>query len=342
MLIRSLHLQNFQAHENLELVFSSNITTIVGPTDTGKSAVLRALRWICLNDISGDAFIREGAKRTTVQITIQGEKKTHTIIRIRGTSANTYELNGEEFKSFSSSVPDGIAQFLRLNDINFQSQHDAPFWFNETAGEVSRRLNAVIDLSVIDSALAFVASEVRTAAERKTVASERCTTAEKELADLEPQRLRIIDFTKLKELHETHTSAAVSLGRLEVLIEKGRSHSSNGRRWRDQAADGDAVLELGRASKNSAAWIVSLSSLLADAESLSSVTAPPPLTTLESLYQRSQTAASQMQTLQTVLDLEQTNQCRLKTNQGYAEAAEKKFQAATKNQNCPLCQNPLP
>ncbi len=66
MRLVSLQLVNFQVHTGLIIDFSPGITTIVGPTDHGKSSILRALRWVCLNDLSGEQFIREGRKSCAV------------------------------------------------------------------------------------------------------------------------------------------------------------------------------------------------------------------------------------------------------------------------------------
>lgn len=46
-----LRIQNFQAHKDTTIEFD-RITTIVGPSDTGKSAVLRAFKWVEKNELS--------------------------------------------------------------------------------------------------------------------------------------------------------------------------------------------------------------------------------------------------------------------------------------------------
>ena len=45
MAIESLSLHNFQCHEHLDIAFDPQLTTIVGPSDVGKTAILRALKW---------------------------------------------------------------------------------------------------------------------------------------------------------------------------------------------------------------------------------------------------------------------------------------------------------
>lgn len=197
MQLASLTLRNFQAHKRLELVLSPGITTIKGPSDAGKSAILRALRWACLNDFSGEDFIREGAEGVLVTVST---KEGNTIERGKGKpDGNVYRLDKEELKAFGQGVPEPVQKALKLSELNFQSQHDAPFWFSLSGPEVSRQLNAIIDLSVIDTTLSNVANLVRTARERVNISKERILELERSLAELEPQRARIKDFEHLQE-----------------------------------------------------------------------------------------------------------------------------------------------
>ena len=86
--IKSLELKNFQSHKNLKIDFSPNVTSIIGPSDVGKSAIIRALRWIVFNRPAGDAFIQHGTKQA--EVIIQVEKDT--IIRTKG-KENLYKIN---------------------------------------------------------------------------------------------------------------------------------------------------------------------------------------------------------------------------------------------------------
>ena len=148
--IEKLTIKNFQAHKKLEVELDPHVTTIIGPSDVGKSAIIRALMWITTLHPSGTAFIREGSKQTTVNLVVDGQE----ILRTRSASINTYALDGKEFKAFGNDVPSDIRGLLNLSPVNFQSQHDSPFWFCETAGEVSRQLNQIVNLEIIDRTLA--------------------------------------------------------------------------------------------------------------------------------------------------------------------------------------------
>lgn len=154
-MIESLSLQNFQAHRRLRVEFGPGINTIVGRSDVGKSAIIRALRWAATNQPGGDQFVTTGTKGTTVTLHVDG----HVIKRKRGGSVNSYHLDGEEYKSFGRGVPGPVVTVLNMGGVCWQGQHDAPFWFSETGGEVARKLNSVVNLAIIDTTLASVQSE---------------------------------------------------------------------------------------------------------------------------------------------------------------------------------------
>jgi exonuclease SbcC len=61
--IKKLSLRNFQSHRETDLEFSPGLNIIVGPSDQGKSAIIRALRWLFYNEPRGTGFIRVGETR---------------------------------------------------------------------------------------------------------------------------------------------------------------------------------------------------------------------------------------------------------------------------------------
>tara|TARA_R110002020_G_scaffold12409_6_gene45493 strand:+ start:3559 stop:4446 length:888 start_codon:yes stop_codon:yes gene_type:complete len=157
-MLSRLRIKNFQKHEKIDVEFSPSVTTIVGPSDSGKSALIRAIRWVLFNKPSGTEFIRDGEEKCSVRL----ETENHKITRIRG-KENTYKLDGETFRAFGNDVPPAIQDVARIGPINFQGQHDSPFWLSESAGQVSRNLNQIVNLGIIDSALSNTASILKKA-----------------------------------------------------------------------------------------------------------------------------------------------------------------------------------
>lgn len=208
-MLKSLTIQNFQAHKRLEVRFDPRITTIIGPSDVGKSAVIRALTWLATNKPAGTAFIREGSKATNVELFVDGK----TILRHRSASVNTYELDGQELKAFGNDVPPEVLKLLNLSSVNFQGQHDSPFWFSETAGEVSRQLNQIVDLGVIDSTLAYLDKELRAGRDRVRVGEERLKEAKARRSSLKSVREMDAGLVRIESLAEEAASLGQGLAR---------------------------------------------------------------------------------------------------------------------------------
>jgi len=210
----NLKIRNFQPHGRFTIDLDPHVTTIVGPSDRGKSSIIRALRWLCTNQPAGNAHIKEGKKFSAVRLKVDD----NVIIRKRSASKNTYSLNGEEFKSFGSDVPDSIAKLLNLGPVNFQQQHDSPFWLSDTAGQVSRSLNAVVDLDVIDRALSTAAKNSTKAKAIVELAEEQHKEAKQKRKSLKWVVKAKVDLDSLEEVEKEHTRLATRRGSLEPLV----------------------------------------------------------------------------------------------------------------------------
>jgi len=341
----SIKLVNFQAHDELVIDIDPQITTIKGPTDVGKSSILRALRWICLNDIAGEAFIKEGEKKTIVKLTVEeeGNPGKWTVKRVRGTggSVNTYELDSNEFKAFGNGVPKQIGDILHLNEINFQGQHDSPFWFNETAGEVSRRLNSVIDLSVIDDVLGNIASEVRRSQERISLTNERLTEAKSEYEKLKPMEDRITDFEFLKLDNESLLTIEARFTKLGSLITRVREAKIRITEFEEKFTEGKDIVALGAEAISLNDSADELRDLIKQVEALQKVKAPPPLDSVTTAYDAWQDAVGKAGNLRLkYIRLVEASNAE-STWKEKLRLAENKFHQQTKGKNCPVCEKPI-
>lgn len=175
-----LTLRNFQVHKKF-VVDLDPVVTFIGDTDVGKSTILRALRWLCLNQPDGNEMINWDANWTRVDLELDNGR---LITRKRG-SKNLYWLDGKKFVAFGRAVPDEIAKVLNVSDLNFQFQHDPLFWLSLNAGQVSKALNQIVNLGSIDTTLSNIASKLRKCRAEVDVSEGRLETAiarKKELA----------------------------------------------------------------------------------------------------------------------------------------------------------------
>jgi DNA repair protein SbcC/Rad50 len=150
-MIKSLEIRNFQSHVKTELEFSNGVNVIVGSSDSGKTAIIRALRWACWNRPSGNAICSSWGGDTNVVL----ETEEGIVWRHKG-KEDWYEIKlpdraGSTFKAFGTAVPQEIASLLNINEINLQGQLDAPFLLSDSAGEVAAHFNRIARLDKIDT-----------------------------------------------------------------------------------------------------------------------------------------------------------------------------------------------
>lgn len=164
-MINSLTIHNFQSHKNTDLDFHKGVNAIIGQSDCGKTAILRALKWVVSNKPSGEAFRSKWGGDTEVRIHID---KHDQVIRQKDTEnkyrierVNKGDITLLDFKSFGQDVPEDIKKLLNISPINFQTQHAAPFLLSNSSGEVARYLNKIVQLDKIDIANTNINSTLR-------------------------------------------------------------------------------------------------------------------------------------------------------------------------------------
>ncbi len=139
--IKTLTLENFQSHQKttIEPAQAGKLTVIVGPSDTGKTVIVRALRWLLYNIPQGTDFIRVGC--SFARVTAEFESG-HTVIRERTKSKNQYKIitpwaeGPEVYEGFGNHVPIEVQEItgvtpVKIGDdvinLNLSEQLDGPF-----------------------------------------------------------------------------------------------------------------------------------------------------------------------------------------------------------------------
>jgi DNA repair exonuclease SbcCD ATPase subunit len=171
--IKKIILENFQSHKYSVIEFDSRLNVIVGPSDSGKSAIIRGLKWVLYNEPQGDYFIREGEKECSVTL----EFNDNTVLkRYRSKSKNMYIItkdNGEEIKyeGFGTGVPEEIIEEIGIkkiyldselsNSINLGEQLEGAFLLSEKNSTRASAIGRLVGVNVIDDALREVLKDTR-------------------------------------------------------------------------------------------------------------------------------------------------------------------------------------
>jgi len=237
--IKKLSLRNFQSHRETDLEFTPGLNIIVGPSDQGKSAIIRALRWLIYNEPRGTGFIRVGESRCQVRVELSNGV---AVERIRDESGriNRYilEIPGEEamvFERFNREVPLEVRKALGIQklvidrdkalEINLSSQLEAPFLLEETGSTRSKVLGRMANLHIIDAAQRDTNRDIGQALQEISRLEGDIASLDvqlQEYADLEEEELRL---QKLESLLQRLTELEGTLQKLEEardLLEENR------------------------------------------------------------------------------------------------------------------------
>jgi chromosome segregation ATPase len=241
-MLESLLVEHFQIHEKKIIDLSPEVTTIVGPNDVGKSALLRALGWVTLNVPSGADFIGEFGAAPFARATLKFDG--HKVIRKRSTTTNLYKLDDAVYRSFGiGSVPEDIAKALNVSEANFQWQLEPHFWFSDTAGQVSKKLNQIINLTSIDTSLANVASELRKAKATVEVTQDRLKESKEELQSLKWVQEFNEDLHELESIQDQIDELDDSILPLEILLDQTLDARDRVKTTNLAAEDGKKLIE---------------------------------------------------------------------------------------------------
>jgi DNA repair exonuclease SbcCD ATPase subunit len=169
-MITAVYLDNFQSYKDTEIKFSEGLNSIAGSSNSGKTAILRAINWVVYNRPSGIDIIAnhsivndKGALTADVRVDLFTEKGR--VVRLRGKVKNQYEvwinkldgtIDTQVFDAVKTDVPQQVIDFLGIRETSIQKQHDAPFLLSDSPSDVAKFFNKIVHLDKIDVLLGDV------------------------------------------------------------------------------------------------------------------------------------------------------------------------------------------
>ncbi len=237
-MLESLTLKNFQIHSLFEMEFSPTVTSLTGPTDSGKSSIVRALQWICTNYPQGDEFIMEGSEMAIGTLRIDG----HEVTRERG-KQNLYKLDGEIYKSFGADVPADISNLVNVGSINFQDQITMPFWFCLPPAQVGRELNQIVNLDLIDSVAQSISTELRRCKSHVEFTSERLEQARRERDEFTWVKEADEELYSIEQLYSSYLEIAEIVSKIDSALKDARNVSQKLEGVTEAILDGKKLMQ---------------------------------------------------------------------------------------------------
>lgn len=169
MKIKRLEIKGFESHVDTTINFSGHLTVITGATDSGKSAILRAIRKLFLGEPLGDNFVNKKVGQASIVATLEdghelsytrkGTQSTYTIYHPSGVLQEYISSKvPEEFITLSGITKDTFGDFVQ--SLNFAFQLEAPFLLSETSSTGAKVLGTLANVDDVDGALKDCTAEV--------------------------------------------------------------------------------------------------------------------------------------------------------------------------------------
>lgn len=231
MHIVGVTIENFQSikMEKTKVVLKDGINVLVGSSNSGKSAFLRAIKWNLTNTPSGGEFIKKGANEARVLIEWSDGHAVERFRNLTG-SKNTYVLfkDGEvveEYTGFGSSVPPLILETTGISlDIpfNFANQLEAPFLLSESPKNRAETIGNLEELGRIDQTLSGMNDDIRLTKKEYTAKQKELLSLEKAQKEMErtieADRKKTEMVTFLRDAIEEKESIYAGLTRLHTRL----------------------------------------------------------------------------------------------------------------------------
>lgn len=242
---------NFQSIQHTKVVIDG-FTVVLGPSDIGKSAFARAVKF-ALTNASGTSFVRHGNVCDRV---LKGNKKCKCTSKVilkfpeqkvtweKGDSVNVYTVvdsSGETktYEGLDRGTPSFLAGFQRvaignrLDLIQIPKQFEPIFLLNESGGVVADVLSDLASLGKLNEAADLVSKDRREAVSRRKLRDE-------DLANLRRDLERFDDLDSIPT--EVLQASMNTIDTNSQLLAKVNQYSGRNARLQTECVDLDVVV----------------------------------------------------------------------------------------------------
>lgn len=238
--IKTVHIKNFQSHADTTIDLDRGLNILVGGSDQGKTAVIRALRWVMFNEPRGTGFIRVGETRCEVTLTLSDETRISRI-RDEAQRINRYVIQAPDrdeqiFEKFNKDVPLEIQRELGVNplwidrdrgfELNIARQLDSPFLLDETGSTRAKVIGRIANLHILDAAQRDVLKDIKNLGKTKANLEEETASLQAKIKEYDDLPEKENQLKELKRILDQVALLENKLSRLDSIrlrAEKART-----------------------------------------------------------------------------------------------------------------------
>lgn len=243
MKIQEVTIEGYQSHVQSTFSLSPGLTVITGPSDAGKTAIIRALRWFAFNEPTGEAFlhtirnpdgtVKEAVDQAKVSVTFDNGV---TITKTRRKGKTSYTHSSYPTGWEKAEVPPEIKETLGLlkqeygdfeTCLNFAFQLDPPFLLSETASVGAKVLGKLAGTEIVDRSISEVNKKTHQTRTDISYADKQIGEIDVSLIeyfdlDTKDEQLKTAEeaFTRLQEKKQIYDELAALMNTYEANTER--------------------------------------------------------------------------------------------------------------------------
>lgn len=228
--------KDFQSLRDVSLDVEG-LTVVVGPSNLGKSALVRAVEGALFNR-EGDAFVRQGRTRTTVTLDdVPTAAAPLEVLWEKGHNLNQFTVGGTLFAKVGTDAPPVLVE-AGYRDVwigdrernrgewirpQVSHQHDPMFLLASTGSFVAQVMSVVSRLATLQLASGKCSSDLKKQKHLLGVRREDLTAARKKLDTLQPILALHERVTALRQRVAEYSALDHRVGLARRLVEQRRA-----------------------------------------------------------------------------------------------------------------------
>lgn len=218
-IITSVEINNFQSHKNTTMKFTDGLNVIVGESNSGKTAILRAIKWVLDNEPRGSDFITTGEDDCSV--TVNFDDGTYITRKRTRSNSGEYVVHGKTdqpdgsvtywssvYQGFGNGLPVEVINTHQMPNVNLTKdlsthlnmmcQLDGPFLVTESPQNKAAIIGRLTGTQIIDLAIKDTNKDILSNSKKIKFLKEQKEKKESELTEFQdiPYMEQFVDLTK--------------------------------------------------------------------------------------------------------------------------------------------------
>ena len=237
--IMKCQIKDYQIIKNAFLEFIPGLNVIIGPSNNGKSSILKAIKAL-IYTVPGTTPIRNGQSSYVVGINYNN----HTVILQKGLKESLYIVDGEKYTKYGVNTPEIVSKSLNIKELtlngnkeqlNFWDQMKYPFLIDRTSTELFKFIIDSSDSDQVSKALKDMVSDRQQLSKNIDILQGSINTIDLDIENYKNQlenskdilnacdniinlQSKISKLNKLKEIKENHYNNLENLSEIEKSI----------------------------------------------------------------------------------------------------------------------------